>query len=208
MSSLKLNIGSGRLGADSLWADWVNVDFAAFEADKGDWTLAEYLSFDVRNMWPLENEVADCIFASHIFEHVEYNKLEHFIGECFRVLKPGAPIRMICPDPRAFIRNWQINNKQFILDCYGEENWRRFEYGAKPHRGFTEMFVGPNYSHVMCSSIDLTMIHMIFAGFTSVQEMNYSNTAFPQFYGTDQEDEWPKTMDNRPIMSWYLEAVK
>lgn len=210
---MKLNVGSGILGADSPWADWVNVDFAAFEADKGDWSVAEYLKFDVRKKWPLEDGVADCIFASHIFEHVEHNLLSLFAAECYRVLKPGAPIRMICPDPRVFIRNWQMGNLQYIKDCYGMQNWERWDYEHMPHMGFTDMFFPDHYAHTICSAIELAMIHLIRAGFDPVAEMNYGNSMFPEFFGTDQPvagnpEGNPKTMDNRPGMSWYLEAVK
>ncbi len=211
---MKLNIGSGILGANSPWADWVNVDFAAFEEDKGDWSLAEYLNFDMRNTpWPLDNEVAECIFASHVFEHIEYNRIEGFIGECYRVLKPGGPIRMICPDPRVFIRNWQIRNREFIRDCYGQENWDRWDYENNPHLGFTDMFFPDHYAHANCPSIDMAMMFLIRAGFRIVQEMNYGNSRFPKYFGTmrpvsDNPEGHPETMDNRPGMSWYLEAVK
>jgi len=209
----KLNIGSGILGADSPWADWLNADFAAFEQDKGDWSLAEYVNFDFRNPWPIENEVADCIFASHVFEHIEYNKIPLFICECYRALKPGAPIRMICPDPRVFIRNWQMGNTEFIRDCYGAQNWERWDYEHNPHMGFTDMFFPEHYAHANCPSIDMVMMFMIRAGFKKVAELNYGNSMFPHFFGTDRPvsdnpEGHPKTMDNRPGMSWYLEAVK
>jgi len=205
---MRLNIGSGLLGADSPWVDWVNADFAAFEEDKGDWSLAEYINFDFRNQWPLEDNVADCIFASHVMEHIEYARLPLFFGECFRVLKDGAPIRMICPDPRVFVRNWQMGNTQFIKDCYGLQNWERWDYTNNPHMGYTDMFFPEHYAHANCPSLDMAMMYMIRSGFSNVAELNYGNTMFPEFYGTDQPDEWPITMDNRPGMSWYMEGVK
>lgn len=195
---MRLNVGSGFLGEGSPWADWTNVDFAAFE-EGNDWSKATYLKFDVRNPWPLENEVAECIFASHILEHVEYNKVFLFITECHRVLKPGAPIRIICPDPRIFVMNWRQGNTQFIKDSYGIENWDRWGYENNTHIGYSDMFFAEHYAHAICPSIDLVTIFMIRAGFRDIADLPYTCTKFPEFF---------KDMDNRPVMSWYLEAIK
>lgn len=195
---MKLNVGSGFLGADSLWKDWKNVDFA-YEPDDPKWQKAEYLKFDIREKWQLEDNVADCIFASHVLEHIEYDKLFLFITECHRVMKPEAPIRIICPDPRIFIKAWRQGNTQFIKDSYGMENWDRWGYENNTHIGYSDMFFGEHYAHAICPSIDLVTIFMIRAGFKDIADLTYTCTKFPEFF---------KNMDNRPMMSWYLEAVK
>lgn len=202
---MKLNIGSGLLNKNQFWAKdgWVNVDFAAFEQDKGDWSQAEYMNFDLSGGWPIPPETVDCIYASHIIEHFDYRMVWEVLKQCYRVLKPGAPMRIICPDPRIFFSNWQSKNKQFLLDCYGEENYKRWDYEKYPNIGFTDMFFGDHYSHALCASIDFIKIMLVRLGFTKVTEMAYANTEFPQYFG-----DYNNTTDNRPYMSWFLESVK
>ena len=204
----KVNIGSGPVGADNIFAkDWVNVDFAYIKDDPV-WVHAKYLAFNIEGTWKLEDNSVDCLFASHVFEHIFYEKLFPVIKEAYRVLKPDAPIRIICPDPRIFIRNWEIGNEQFLFDCYGPQNFERWDYEHNSHIGFSDMFFGDHYDHHLIISIDILKMMLVRAGFQAVYEMSYTNTQFPEFFGTDQPDKWGPTVDNRPVMSYYLEAVK
>lgn len=207
---MKLNLGSGpvRNCPEGFDKGWVNVDFRG--GDKEDiWKDAEYLTFDMTiTNWPIEGNTVDCIFASHIIEHITYPNLLPVIKECYRILKPGQPIRILCPDPRIFIANWQAKNKQFLIDSYGQDNYDRWDYEHNPHIGSSDMFFHEHYDHYVCPSIDLIMIMMIKAGFSEVYELNYGNTKFPQYYGTMQFDSHTNSIDNRPSMSYYLEGVK
>ena len=199
----KLNIGSGCVKGSVFAEGWTNVDLAAFEEPKDRWEGTDYLNFDIKGTWALPANSIDCIFASHIFEHIEYEKQRKVYEEAHRVLMPGGPIRIICPDPRKFIRNWQAKNMVFIKDCYGQDNIDKYEYASNPAMAFTDMFYTDHYDHLLVPSIDMVSIMLIRAGFSKVTEMGYTNTEFPQFFG-----DYEHTIDNRPVMSWYLEAVK
>ena len=205
---MKINIGSGQCGGSVFANGWICVDYG-HDASKPEWHGAEYLKFDITGPWPLPENSADCIFASHILEHVEYSKQRKIYQECFRVLKPGAPMRVICPDPRIFVRNWQAKNWNFVMNCYGPDNWKRNGYEGNPNKAFTDMFFEDNYDHVIVPSIDMVAIMAIRAGFSKVTEMPFGCTEFPQFFGDyEKSDSYEKSIDNRPVMSYYLEAVK
>lgn len=202
---MKLNIGSGpHCGGHSVFSlpEWLCVD-DAHEPGKPEWDGARYQKFDITNEWPLESGSVDCIFASHILEHIEHIKQRKVYQEAIRVLKPGAPIRIICPDPRIFFANWQAKNMNFVLDCYGKENGDKYGYPTNPAMAFTDMFFTDHYDHLIAPSICMVQIFLVNAGFSKVTEMRFSNTEFPQFFGS-----YENTIDNRPVMSWYLEAVK
>lgn len=201
---MKLNIGSGNVGGSPFAGNgWECVD-DAYEAGSKDWqSNAVYHKFDLTGTWLFPREVADCIFASHIIEHIEHVKQRKVYEEAYRVLKPGAPMRIICPDPRIFFANWQAKNMQFILDCYGPDNAEKYGYMTNPAMAFTDMFFTDHYDHLIAPSIDMIQIFLVRAGFSKVTEMRYCNTEFPQFFGA-----YEATLDNRPVMSWYLEAVK
>lgn len=203
---MKLNIGSGACGETTFFGKgkgWVNVDFS-YTPELPEWQQAEYLKFDlVTTPWPLGEESVDCIFASHIVEHIEYQNLRPMFREIHRVLKRGAPIRIICPDPRVFWRNFQAKNKQHILDCYGPENYERWNYKDYPNIGHSDMFFNDHYDHHLIASMDMIAIVMINVGFVKVTEMQYTNSEFPEFFGNSET-----SIDNRPVMSYYLEGVK
>lgn len=210
---MKLNIGSGCvLGTPFARADWVNVD-KTWSPDDAGWPKGgEYRAFDITEEWPIEDDSAECIFASHVFEHIPYDKLLITLSECYRVLKTGHPLRIVCPDPRAFIDNWRNNNFQFVRDCYDADFIVNGDYENNPHLAYTDMFfpegVGP---HVLVCCPDLMTMFMIRARFSIVSEMKYSSTRFQQYFGkwVVRNDNPPDTsLDNRPAMSFYLEGIK
>lgn len=47
---------------------------------------------------PLSADVADVVYSSHFLEHIPRARVEGFLAECFRVLKPGGRIRLVLPD--------------------------------------------------------------------------------------------------------------
>lgn len=208
---LKINLGSGEIDSKCIYAkeDWVNIDIRYKEGAEG-WCAAKFLCFDIfKPGWPIENDSADCLYASHILEHVNYKVLLLVLKECHRILKKDAPMRIICPDPRIFIENWKMDNSQFLRDCYGQANYDKYDYDKNRNMGFSDMFFEGSYAHVLCPSIDLIMIFLIKAGFKYINEMNYMNTAYPEFFGSqDPNDKHGESVDNRPGMSYYIEAVK
>ena len=205
---IKLNIGSGQIPKSSIFAkDWVNVD-KDYDDTKPEWQNANYAGFDLRGYWRFDSDSVDCIFASHILEHISYDLIKDIFREAYRVLKIGSPMRIICPDPRIFWRNWKAENTQFILDCYGKENWDRNKYETLQHIGYTDMFFGDNYDHCLCTSIEYIAICAIRSKFSIVQEMGCGNTMFPQYFREVEDLVNLNSFDNRPYMSWFLECVK
>jgi len=203
---MKLNIGSGSCNKSTPFAkdsNWVNVDIGYNKPKDIKWDAAEYMNFDLLDKWPIEDDSVDCIFASHVFEHFKYDKVLSAMQQAFRALKVGHPIRIICPDPRKFWNNWQLKNDTFVHECYGEKYYNGYGYKVMPNIGFTDMFFPQHYDHQLISSIDLIAICAIRASFSQVYEMNFSCTKFPEYFGS-----LDNTIDNRPLLSWYLECIK
>ncbi len=80
-----LHLGSG----EKYLAGFVNVDGNPF--NKLDMWL------DVRNGLPFYSESVDSIYSTHVFEHFYGDELQRLLRECFRVLRPGAGVRLIVP---------------------------------------------------------------------------------------------------------------
>jgi predicted SAM-dependent methyltransferase len=72
---------------------------------------------DLRNGVPAEDGSLDLVYHSHMLEHLTYEDGIEFIKECYRVLKPGAKMRVLVPDLEIWI-NAYISNNQFFFDQY------------------------------------------------------------------------------------------
>jgi len=65
------------------------------------WTQkgGKLIKADIRNKLPIKNESYDVVWASHVLEHILTQEQYNFVGECFRILKPGGYLIMFAPTP-------------------------------------------------------------------------------------------------------------
>jgi len=80
-----VSIGSGR----TVPPGWVGVDLK-----KGD----RVFRCDLRKPLPLADASVDGILAEHVLEHFGIDDLPAMLTEMRRVLRPGAPLQIVCPD--------------------------------------------------------------------------------------------------------------
>jgi predicted SAM-dependent methyltransferase len=80
-----LSVGSGR----TVQPGWIGLDLR-----RGD----RVFRCDLRKPIPLPDASVDGILAEHILEHFFLDDLPLMLVELRRVLKPGGPIRIVCPD--------------------------------------------------------------------------------------------------------------
>ncbi|MEO0412185.1 MAG: class I SAM-dependent methyltransferase, partial [Pseudomonadota bacterium] len=92
-SGLNLNVGA----SDTIIKGFINLDY------QSDWYDAKrkksFVHYDMRtDNLPYETSSVDNIFCSHVIEHVEEEHVVKFLKEAHRTLKPGATLRLVCPD--------------------------------------------------------------------------------------------------------------
>lgn len=80
--SLKLNIGCGPKEQKG----WTGIDMEDF---------GHNIVRDLTKGLPFSDESVDEIKAEHIFEHIL--DLEFVISECYRILKKGGKMKVVCP---------------------------------------------------------------------------------------------------------------
>jgi SAM-dependent methyltransferase len=111
---MKLNLGCGAHVVDG----WTNVDYAlgarlaklpAFKAVNSrlhlfnlEWD-SRIVLHDLTKRFPWDDASADAAYTSHTLEHMSRDDGRRFILECFRVLKPGASLRVVVPDLRVVV---------------------------------------------------------------------------------------------------------
>jgi len=86
---IKLELGSGQKSGKN---GFVTVD--RFGAD---------INYDLRKGIPLKDKTVDVIYTSHMFEHIPYNQLINFIGECNRVLKIKGMLSVCVPNAGLYL---------------------------------------------------------------------------------------------------------
>jgi|SRR3989344_1002300 len=136
----KLHLGCGTVAP----LDWINID-SSWNA----W-LAKYpflrrlikmtglvnknlldiswpkniLMHDLTKPLPFKDNSIDCIYSSHILEHLYLEQAKKLLKECGRVLKSRGIVRIIVPDLKAFSKDYLSNQK--VIEDEWETNADRF----------------------------------------------------------------------------------
>lgn len=129
MMSIKVNIGCGRTPTDG----WLNFDNSpAIKLSKSPlrykfakvlgllneqqienikWNIENDIHFaDATKSIPLETSSVDCIYTSHMVEHLSQNGARSFLREAHRVLKVGGVVRISVPDLRIAVNEYLETN--------------------------------------------------------------------------------------------------
>lgn len=82
-----------RMGIPSSQVHGIEIvdDRRALAVERG----IDVRSADIEHRWPFEDETVDVVHANQVIEHVK--RLEHFVGEARRVLRPGGAC-VICTE--------------------------------------------------------------------------------------------------------------
>jgi SAM-dependent methyltransferase len=116
--ALRLHLGCGPCTP----AGWVNVDYAlgarlariavlrpllrALPLFHIDWSRSIVLH-DLRRPLPWADASASAIYSSHTLEHLSVDDGARFLRECNRVLAPGGVIRIVVPDLRVILSDYE-----------------------------------------------------------------------------------------------------
>ena len=90
---VKINLGSFTT---MFMNGWMNVDVV----DLSEWASHYGYRFthqDLLNGIPWSTESVDCLYSSHVLEHLTYGQGRKFLRECRRVLKPSGAFRLLVP---------------------------------------------------------------------------------------------------------------
>lgn len=128
--SLMVNLGCGQ----RFHPDWLNLDLES--------NAPQVRKCDLTKGIPVADGQAAIVYSSAVLEHIPRAFVANFLGECFRVLRPGGIIRISVPDfevqAREYLRLLQAERSgekvsqlrewmvleivdQFARDCPGGE---------------------------------------------------------------------------------------
>ena len=81
-----LNLGCGN----TFHSQWVNIDMVSYHPS--------VLAYDVRKSIPFHSDFFNCVYTSHLLEHLTKQEGEFVLNEAYRVLKKHGVIRLVIPD--------------------------------------------------------------------------------------------------------------
>jgi SAM-dependent methyltransferase len=122
---MKLNLGCG----DKILPGYVNVDVAASRAGKHPDVLC-----DLHRLTPFEDNSVDEILSVHVVEHFWRWEVVGILKEWVRVLKPGGPMILECPNLKSACESFLADPDSFsgpgaegqrtMWVFYGDPAWR------------------------------------------------------------------------------------
>ncbi|MCG3205100.1 MAG: hypothetical protein KCHDKBKB_01817 [Elusimicrobia bacterium] len=90
-----LQIGAGTC----LYEGWCHGDIDYWNrtlSGKKNMKTAQ-IFLDLEKPFPFVENTFDAVYSSHVHEHFPYRVGERILAECFRILKPGAQLRIVVP---------------------------------------------------------------------------------------------------------------
>lgn len=96
MKHCYINLACGSVFLDN--PNWINFDYVSSSKAVKKTNLLKRL--------PLEKETADAVYLSAYLEHVPYSKVNDFLNEILRILKPGGIVRFVLPDFESIANNY------------------------------------------------------------------------------------------------------
>lgn len=108
-----LNLGCGG----HVHPAWTNLDLTA--------RAPGVIAHDLRQGLPFPDRSFDCIYCSHVLEHLPKRAAPLFLSHCLRVLEPGGVIRLVVPDLEAIARFYLENLERAL----GGDREARERYG-------------------------------------------------------------------------------
>jgi len=134
---------------------------------------------DLRRPLPLPDASVGGLLAEHVVEHLHFDDIPQLLCECRRVLRRGAPIRIVSPDARKIARlildPGSSEAQTLVADDHLVHHWPASATGAMRTANRLSHQWGQHASLVNAALIiDLLTV----AGFASASECPPGTTAF------------------------------
>ena len=210
---LKVNIGCGRTPTEG----WLNFDNSPAitlakspikyklakqlgllnkqQIENIEWNKANNIEFaDATKSIPLETSSVDCIYTSHMVEHLSQEGVKSFLSEVKRVLKSGGVVRIAVPDLKIAVHDYLKSND-------ANEFMRRMHTQAPPintlKQKFNLLVSGYRHHQWMYDGNSLSKL---------LQEMEFNNVEICDNGKTNISNSEALNLYERAEQSVYVEA--
>lgn len=103
--------------------------------------------------WPIQSDEWDAVYSRFCIEHVSWRNVPRFIGECFRICKPGGKVIIIAPNTEAQMQyimskpEWDGDEGSML---YGDLNYSENGHKAAfSPRSITKLFQAAGFENII-----------------------------------------------------------
>ena len=75
--------------------------------------------------FPFESNSFNKAYSEHLIEHLNVDKVQHFLEEVFRIIEPGGVLRLTCPDFDKYAKAYVNEDKTFYDRVMANLAWKR-----------------------------------------------------------------------------------
>lgn len=174
----RLQIGSGLNNLP----EWLNSDLNP---------AGPQVYLDATERFPLPDNCLDTVYSEHMIEHVPWRGGQAMVRECYRVMKPGATIRIVTPNLAFLTRLLQEPTAPQHVE-YIRYSMKQYEIDgpddSAPH-------VVNNFMHAWGHQFiydEATLRHLLSdAGFADIRLCQLDDSTQPALAGLSKADRMP-----------------
>lgn len=170
-----LNLCCGK----NFYPGWINADFYFSKSTKlfrprerkPNWRI------DIRSPLRCPDGVIDGVFSEHTLEHINFADARRLLSELYRVMKPGAAIRIAVPDLEKYVDFYESRRQEAFQE--------RFSSGAEAIGNLTQ-----NHYHLSVWDHELLARELASAGFTDIAKCEFGDGKFKSVLKDDPKHAW------------------
>ena len=169
-------------------------------------TNADYM--DLRKSWNFSSDSVDVVYASHVFEHLNFKTSQLFMKEAYRTLKKNGAVRIVIPDLYQLAKQYTLDYEQGKKDAS-----QKFLYALNLHLegtyserhnillNFINWLQGHPHQHKYMYDVFSLKEILNKSGFSQLKESSYGQSQYiPEINQVESTGEG--------ITSIYIEGIK
>lgn len=174
------------------------------ESVSSEWT-PHVVPANLRRPLPFEPGTVECVYASHVLEHLYEDDARALLGECYRVLKPHGVIRLVVPDLCSLATQYVETARSAradgglppAADRFVEQLLLRPRTRPRGHLLFRlYSAITDFHSHKWMYDAESLIVRVRHAGFTAVEQRGFLNSRID---GIEQVEHGDRVLDNAGI---------
>ncbi len=181
-----VDVGCGR----NIRTDWYNVDWF--------WRSGVDACWDITRGLPIANGHAAGVFSEHCFEHLVFGDFVGVAEELYRILMPGAWIRVIVPDAELYFAEYGkfLNGQPYAMP-FQDEDMRRSEGLYSPI--FSINRIMRDHEHQFIYDFQAMRAMLENAGFVNIEKKSFGHSNDPMLV---------QDTEGRSVESLYVEGQR
>jgi predicted SAM-dependent methyltransferase len=136
--------------------------------------------FDLRNHFPFQDNSADAVYASHVWEHLYWTAAMHATREVYRILKPGGIIRLAVPNLHDYVTEYLTSKDSKAALVLNEQMmFQKLSENTNTFYRFYETLTSL-HNHKLMYDPPLLMHLLTEAGFRNARKCEFQEGGIPE----------------------------